>query len=155
MIRIVLAVLVLSIGAPGLARADELAPGARVRVTLLERKDAPPRVGTILSLPPGALELSTDSTATTIPRLQIARIEISRGMKSRTGHGATIGALFLGGAGAMVGLLLGSAIKEETPDGQAILGVGLGLSGAVVGAGLGALIGSGHHAERWETVPIR
>jgi hypothetical protein len=154
-IRILLAILALSILVPGSVRAEDLAPGARVRVTLLEQPDSPRLIGTIRSLPPDALELTTapDSPATTISRLQIARVEVSRGMKSRAGHGAVTGALIVGLAGAAGGLILGSAIREGDSSTDELVGIGFA-GGGLIGAVLGAAIGSGSRAESWETVKL-
>jgi hypothetical protein len=75
--------LLLATAAPALATGTTLAPGARVRVTLLARRHDW-IVGTLLGLPPGAIEIE-DSTARTIPRMDVAKVEISRGMHAHTG----------------------------------------------------------------------
>jgi hypothetical protein len=150
--KILLVLLALTIGIPGQAFAEGLAPGTRVRVTLIERQDAP-LVGTLLALPPAALEIRVepDSSARTILRPDIARLEVSGGMRSRAARGAVRGAIIVGGLGALGGFILGSMIRvEDSPETFA----GIGAAGGVLlGAGLGAITTEGRY-ERWRRVPL-
>jgi hypothetical protein len=142
----------IAMSSPGMAQAKEVAPGARVRVTLIDR--AQPRiVGTLLALPLAGLEMQAepDSVARTIARLDIARLEISGGMHSRGGRGAARGAAILGGLGMAFGLFLTSVVPEVEED-VALVSV-LGVGGALAGAGLGALMAQGQY-ERWSRVPV-
>lgn len=152
LIRTLLVLLALSIGLPCLGFAGELAPGARVRVTLIEHRDAP-LVGTLLALPPAALEMRVgpDSTARTILRPDIERLEISRGTRSRSSRGAVRGAVIVGGLGGLAGFVLGSFIPEGDYRAE-LTGTGLG-GGANLGAGLGALMAVGRY-ERWKRIPL-
>jgi hypothetical protein len=147
-----LVLLALSIGVPCQAFAQDLAPGARVRVTL-ERQGAP-LVGTLLALPPEALELRVepDSTARTILRPDIARLEISGGMRSRSSRGAERGALIVGAIGALAGFAFAAIIPTRFDYRPVLPVVGLG-GGALLGAGIGAITTRGRY-ERWETVPV-
>lgn len=134
------------------AIADEtpLAPGARIRVTLLERKTEPV-IGTLLALPPGAIEFE-DSLAHSVPRANVAKLELSRGMKAKTGQYALVGGILTAVAAGTFGYVLGSATDDN--DAPATLGGGLGLAGFLVGAGFGAIVGSGTKAEKWEKVEL-
>jgi hypothetical protein len=150
-VRVLLVVLALSVGGPWQAIAQELAPGARVRVTLIERA---PLVGTLVALPPAGLEIRfpPDSTVRTILRPDIERLEISDGTRSRVGRGAVRGALIVGGIGALGGFLLGMAPLDVEMDQADFVGIGL-VGGGLLGAGLGALMTAGRY-EKWKRVPV-
>jgi hypothetical protein len=145
--------LAFSIGVPSQVLAEDLVPGTRVRVTLLERRDAPV-VGTLLALPPSGLEMRVerDSTALTILRPDIERLEISRGTRSRSSRGAVRGALIVGGIGALGGFFFSWFPSEYGRDQAYLVGIG-GVGGALLGAGLGALMTAGRY-ERWKRVPV-
>jgi hypothetical protein len=143
------AAFLLSVAAPSFAAEGGLAPGARVRVTLIERhRDR--IVGTLLGLPPGAIEIE-DSTARSIPRVDVAKLEISRGMRAHTGSAAAKGAVLLGIVGVAVGAGFGGAIDD--PDAPLLMATVGGLGGALIGGVLGAAIGSSK-TEHWEKVAI-
>jgi hypothetical protein len=128
--------------------APELVEHARVRVTLIERERV---VGTLLEIRPDALRLETDSLVQSIPRAEIRKVEMSRGMVSSSGKGFHIGAIVGGLAGVVFGVLLAGIAESETGESQYVeAGVALGLFGAVTGGGLGALIGSSFENESWK-----
>jgi len=156
-VLLLLPLLALPLDAESRARQKEKPPavveeGSRVRITLLARKEEP-RVGQVLALPPGSIVFSTDSTDTTLSRLDIKRLEVSRGRRSSAGGGAVIGALVGATLFAIVGLSAATAgatdngSDDDNPAGVAIL---FGAGGAVVGGGLGALIGNQFHHEQWD-----
>ena len=131
-----------------------LEQGARVRVTLLAR-EAPQVTGSVLAIPTDSLVIAAepDSLARSIARIDIRKLEVSRGVHSNAGKGATIGAL-------IVGIALGCSVWSSTSiDGSSkesvAAGVAGGAVGAIVGAGLGALIGSASHRERWDDVRVK
>jgi hypothetical protein len=128
----------------------DVAPGARVRVTLLARPEAP-IIGSLLAYRPKSIVLAAepDSAERTFTRADLAKFEQSTGMHSKAGKGAVIGAV-LGGVGAgLLGALFASAIKEG--DSEAIPLV-LGVGGAVVGGLVGAALGEDTKHEGWERV---
>jgi hypothetical protein len=148
-----LALLLALLPGPALARTrvkaeppPVLAEGARVRVTLIAR-DSSRVVGTLLALRPEALDVETR----TIPRLDIRKLEISRGMHSKAGNYAGKAALVGLALGAYGGAKLGKDLGNERDD-AVVLGVVGGLLGALVYGGFGALIGSGIQEERWVEV---
>jgi hypothetical protein len=126
------------------------APGARIRVTLLERT-ATPIVGTLLALPPGTIEYE-DSLAHSVPRTSVAKLELSRGMKAKTVQYALVGGILTGVAVGTFGYIVGSSTDDDAAP--ATLGGGLGAAGFLVGMGFGAIIGSGTKAEKWERVEL-
>jgi hypothetical protein len=131
-----------------------LESGARVRVTLLAR-EAPQVTGIVLAIPTDSLVVAAepDSLARSIARLDIKKLEVSRGVHSNAGKGATIGALVIGVA---VGLtVLNAASIDGTSKDSVAAGIAGGAVGAIVGAGLGALIGSGSHREFWDDVRVK
>ena len=92
-----------------------------------------------------------------VPLAQVARLEVSRGLRSNAGRGALIGLV----VGVAVGVPLGLAAYEDTKrafygitpsQGQWVLGFGAG--GGAVGALVGALIGEWHKTELWKTLPV-
>lgn len=132
------------------AEEAPLAPGARVRVTLLAHPDAP-IVGSLLAYRPESLALAAepDSAERTFARADIARFERSTGMHNKAGKGALIGAVAGGVAAGLIGALFASAIKEENTEAIPIV---LGAGGAVVGGLVGAAIGEGSRYEGWEAI---
>jgi hypothetical protein len=134
------------------AAADEapLAAGARVRVTLLARQDAPV-VGTLLAYRPESLTLAAepDSAESTFARAAVGKLERSAGTYNNAGKGALYGALLGGASGFLLGTLFESAVKEGDTEGIA---VAVGAGGVVLGGLIGAVVGGGSRHERWETV---
>jgi hypothetical protein len=154
-----------------------LAPGARVRVSILRRAPADSTaepdsrshlglgsgdriVGRWLALRGDAIALRADhgrNAEMEILLSRIAQLEVSNRRRSRAGRGARIGLV----AGAIGGYVTGRVVGrgenfgETGGDPKAVFGVGLGIGGALVGAGLGALIGGRFHTDDWRTVRIR
>ena len=130
------------------ALADEIPPGARVRVTLLARPEAPV-VGSLLTYRPESIVLTAepDSLERTFARADVAKFERSTGMHNNAGKGAVIGAVVGGVAAGLLGALFASAIKEEGSDAIPLV---LGAGGAVVGGLVGAAVGEGSKHEGWE-----
>jgi len=128
----------------------DVAPGTRVRVTLLARPDAP-IIGSLLAYRPETLIVAAepDSAERTFARADLAKFERSTGMHNNAGKGAVIGAVAGGVAAGLLGALFASAIKEG--DAEAIPLV-LGVGGAVVGGLVGAAIGEDSKHEGWEEV---
>ena len=126
------------------------APGARARVTLIEKERV---VGTIRALPPQAILLAVepDSVERTIPYESIAKLEIQNGTKSRAGRYALIGGVIAAVPGALFGHELAQDL-EINPTEEFYMTAGGALAFGIVGAGIGALIGSGTKDPRWEQV---
>ena len=125
--------------------------GSRVRVTLLER-DAPKVKGWVLALPADSLRLATEPAldSIAIARIDVRKLELSRGMRSNAGRGATIGALI---GGVAFGLYVAGLASIEGTAGETwVAGIAGGAVGAIGGAGVGALIGSASKHERWKEV---
>ena len=147
MTRLVAALLLLACAT--VVHAD-VAPGQRVRVTLLARPQAPV-VGTVLAYRPESLALAAepDSAESTFALVDVAKLETSAGVHGNAGKGAVIGAL-VGGIGAgLLGALFANAVKEGDADAIPIV---LGVGGAIGGALIGAGIGEGSKHEKWEQV---
>ena len=132
------------------AACADVAPGTRVRVTLLAHPDAP-IVGSLLAYRPETLIVAAepDSAERTFARADLAKIEQSTGMHSKAGKGAVIGAVAGGVAAGLLGALFASAIKEGDSDAIPLV---LGVGGAVVGSLVGAAIGEDSKHEGWEEV---
>ena len=149
LLALVLALLTLPLEAAAL----EL--GARVRVTLLAR-EAPPVTGLVLAIPADSLVVTAepDSTRAAIARLDIRKLEVSRGMHSNAGRFATIGGIL---TGVTFGLIVVNDLQssEVTGGGVAVLGLGGAAIGWLLGAGVGALIGSGSKHEQWDDVRVK
>ena len=150
--------LALLIAAPAFAAPSETPPvlevGSRARVTLLAN-DTPKVVGSVLSLPADTLVLAAepDSAPRAIARLDIEKLELSRGLKSSSGKGATIGAVI---GMLWLGLSAAAVANVDGPTDDAVAAGFLGGAvGAIGGAGVGALIGSAFRHEQWEKVPPR
>jgi len=126
--------------------------GARVRVTLEERKQVVSRSGAVRyaldRLVGNATMLKSDTlvllpedadTPLSIPHSKIKEIEVSRGKRSNIGKGAWIGAVGGVVAGAVVGRL--SSGCDEEPRLCITVGAAIGAAGgAILGVGVGALI---------------
>ena len=126
--------------------------GSRIRVTLLAR-DSSKVIGSVLALSPDSIVMTTtvDTLPVTIARVDVKKLELSRGMKSNAGKGAGIGALV--GAVLLGALLASTGSVDGTSNGVAIAGMAGGALGAIGGAGLGAVIGSASRSEHWDKVP--
>jgi hypothetical protein len=141
------------------AQTSDLPPaGARVRVKQSEYGAG--------WLEGKLIELSADSAAIALTRTadtvrfatgRLVPVEVSQGLRARSGKGALLGL----GIGAGTGLILGIAASAEDCTGfcpvevgpAEIFGVSVLLGG--VGAGIGALIGSRSRSERWRPVNVR
>ena len=147
---------VLMLGLAAAAQAQDLVEGARVRVTLLARPQERV-VGSLLAIQGDSLAIRPDSVSLKVARADIAKLELSRGIKSRAGSGAKYGAIVGGLALGFLGVFAAEVANSESSDktSPVAAGVAYGLAGAVVGGGLGALIMSGSHHELWEEVPTR
>lgn len=138
---------ILIAGGTGLRAGDEAEPasGTRVRVELPGKGRR--LTGTLTESGPEGLVLTLpDEQRVTIPRVEIRRMEVSRGR--HRGKGALVGAA----VGLGVGLAF-SAAAGASCDGWGCLGAGALLvvgtpAVTVAGAGLGAAVGK----ERWQTV---
>lgn len=121
-------------------------PGARVRVTTVDvAREA--LIGALQRLDPASLTVLPElGAASTVPLQDVARFEVSRGVRSWTTAGA------LAGGALAVGLVL---LVDDTEDGQANRYDPLGVS-LPIGAVIGGLLGSRVLTERWEEVdPLR
>jgi hypothetical protein len=131
--------------------AAEAASGVRVRVHVSPRVDQPGKwrrvTGTLTDSGPDGLVLTLpDERRVTIPRVEIRRMEVSRGR--HRGKGALVGAAI----GLGVGLAVSGA-AGATCDGWGCLGAGFLLvvgtpAATATGAGVGAAVGR----ERWRPV---
>ena len=154
------ALLLLVAASPAFARARQkpaeppptVGVDSRIRVTLLAH-GSPKVIGSVLALSPDSLVMTTtvDTLPTTIARVDMKKLELSRGMHTNAGKGAGIGALV---GAVLLGSLLAAAVSVDgTSNDVAIAGMAGGVVGAVGGAGLGALLGSASRSERWDKVP--
>lgn len=129
--------------------------GARVRVTLASSEKlvgtlAGAHRDTLLVRPVDAQE------ARALPLGTLTRLEVSRGIHSRTGRGALIGLVGGAAAGAAGGMIAcaGGNCVHNGEDLTTLVPVALGIGTGVLGAGVGALLGSGVRGESWATVPL-
>lgn len=153
----------------GAAHSAPVEPGARVRVTILERApadslllpagiDSGDRIkGTLLSAGPHGLGLAVGDDpgdTLTIARELVADFEASAGKRSRTGRGAMIGLLS--------GIVGGFAFAEYFTSSEGVsrdseklaFRFGFVTVGGLGGLGLGALVGSICRTERWRRAPL-
>ncbi|MEO6463577.1 MAG: hypothetical protein ABIP29_10930, partial [Candidatus Eisenbacteria bacterium] len=106
-------------GLPTSVRGAPLAPGTRLRVTVLERAPAESLfvgegsqagrsfLGRVLERQGDGLVLEPDAAAgtrLTLHRPAIVKLEISRGPRSRTGRGALLGLIGGGLGGTLLGI---------------------------------------------------
>lgn len=169
-LRAAVAATVLSSVAPNAACAQDgpapsgetaLAPGTRVRVTVLGPRAGGVRlVGTVVALRADTLVARFDDGApTAVARGEMLRLEVSRGMRRRTGQGAALGAL----GGALIGAVWGASSDEDCrPSNEPCIDVyGTGttafLGAAVVGGAgalVGAVVGSQARREAWRRLDV-
>ena len=143
-------ILIFAFGLPavgkGLAAQDSPLAGSRVRVFL----QATPQManGRLVSTSADSIWLDVGPEGTVgIGRDEIGRAERFMGVRGHARQGALIGF----GAGAALGVIIGSTASTEDVDSgtfAVFFGLGLGAGGAL----LGAVIGSSVRREHW--VPI-
>ncbi len=137
-------------GALRAQRADDLAPGTRIRVTA-PRSSLDPYVGALVRLSAEAITLAPDhgDSQLTLPLNRVRRIEVSEGEKSKVVTGAAIG--FGVGATASLLFLAGFCASSDTicgGDEWITAFAVIALPPTLVGAGIGLLI----RTERWREV---
>ena len=133
--------------------STDLVPGRRIRV---QQHQGTMVQGALVSVSDTALTLRTSETDTVVvARAAIAKVEVYEGTKSKAGKGAVTGLLIGGGIGVVLGVATASSTEgtllESSPGSYA---VGSGLLFGALGAGVGALIGSGSHTEKWQSVVL-
>ena len=138
---------------PGVLGAQDatLVPGARLRVTSEHRI---PRIetGRYSALTDTTLVLSRDTTLLPLPRVDISRVEVSRGRKPGI-VGGVVGLLVGAAAG---GVIACTANRDDygvfcggQDDTKLVIGAAIG---GAAGAALGALL---FRRERWTEVGLR
>jgi hypothetical protein len=138
---------------PGVLGAQDatLVPGARLRVTSEHRI---PRIetGRYHALTDTTLVLSRDTTLLPLPRVDISRVEVSRGRKPGI-VGGVVGLLVGAAAG---GVIACTANRDDygvfcggQDDTKLVIGAAIG---GAAGAALGALL---FRRERWTEVGLR
>jgi hypothetical protein len=136
----------LTVCAQGLAAQDPPLTGSRVRVFL--RATPQMAIGRLVSASADSIWLDVGPEGTVgIGREEIGRAERFMGVRGNARQGALIGF----GAGAALGVIIGSTASTEDVDSgtfAVFFGLGLGAGGAL----LGAVIGSSVRREHW--VPI-
>ena len=124
--------------------------GQRVRVTT----DSGAWIGMLVQQDSTSLTLHgpglSDSSAVTLPRDRIRRLEISAGRQSNAGKGALIGL----GIGAATGLALGIGCASSDSLFQCTGGevVQATLIFGFIGGGVGGLVGMASSSERWKLI---
>ena len=88
--------------------------------------------------PPGRLELS-----------ELAKLEVSRGMKGNAGTGALIGA----GVGLVGGIVAGILFSPENDD-YGLVYMSIAMSTFVGATAIGAVTGAFIKTEKWQELPI-
>lgn len=148
-----LALAALTLGTPVHPLSAQLETGQLVRVTLAGDGRV---TGTLAALSADDLVLAAGGETRTIPRADVARLEVSQGSYSRWKTGAVVGAA-VGAVGTFLVLNSGSPASTNICDSGnnqdaigmgpclALAGFGGGLGGALVGGVVGSLIRS----ERW------
>lgn len=139
------------------AQAEELEPGARIRVIThdLERvvgtfggmaNDTllivPVRRGALIPLVPDSLGRLR------LPLTSMRRVQVSDGFRNGAAEGARLGFLIGGAAVGGAMFIVCSGMDDCPRMGVPLLYGGLG---AVAGAGIGAMVGQGN-GERWRTI---
>jgi hypothetical protein len=130
------------------APPEALQSGRRVRVHLDQPRSKV--VGNVVRVSADTLVIVPDEdprNELALSALNVRRVDISRGQRSRAGRGALVGAL----GGAVLGTAaLVYACSDSCIGAVPLLGLPPG--GALIGAGIGAVIGSLIHTERWQRV---
>jgi hypothetical protein len=157
-LALTLTIMCLPLLAESLSAQEAAHDGDRVRVTWLSPNShfgAENEIGTLTFLTPDSIIITTEEENVRIPLREILRVAGSRGMKTRTGKGALIGA-FVGAAGGGFTALLAcsTGCRSSGGDFEGIVAAGLVGSGALVGSGIGAIIGSVIHREAWKPVSL-
>ena len=163
---------VLAVSSSGDPAAQPVPAGTRVRVThtyacvrnpagQVQCSATFPRtrftrvVGTMVTLAADSMILRTNQAeALALPFPSIARLEISRGQKSRVAAGVGYGALAGFGTGAIVGVVLCRPGCGDETDLTPLVALVTGGIGAGAGALIGGLIGANSRSDRWERVPL-
>jgi hypothetical protein len=149
---LILPLVVIAVGAQ--SAGGQVDSGARVRVTT-DSLGQQRLVGTLLSADSDSLRLRSarDHQPVAVSTASVVRLEQSHGRRTRSGHGAAVGALVGGGAGLLLGLIASGENDswfEIGPGEIAAASVFLAAGGALIGV----LIGAASHTERWEPVPV-
>ena len=141
----IFAIALLVVLTPVVLIAEPIAPGARVRVTLMG--EAQPVVGTLVDVNQTSLSLLSDDIGKemTFSRASIDAIDQSVGRNHKVGTLGLIGA----GVGLVVGILKGSDPRNS--DTEYIKYVA---RYAAIGALTGGFIGYCVSTDRWERVPF-
>jgi hypothetical protein len=155
-----LAVALLALAAPALAQ--ELQPGARVRVTAPIVRGSSRFVGTVASMDSGRIVLRLDPTVRqdargdtiSIPLALVRRVEVSLGRTTGRGRrdAARTGALAGVALGTALGMVLGSGSDQNGAKNPWTTSLWLAPAVGALGAGAGALVGTSQH-EQWRVVP--
>ena len=142
--------LLASVPSPGRAQqAQQLAPGARVRVWTLERQNEK-QMATLVGLRGDTLLLQAEGKADTmrIARAAVTKLEASVGRRSNVILGLFVGAA----AGGTTGYVLGKGLDHSSVCGSGCEWA-VAAPFAAVGAVLGALVGAVTHTEHWKALP--
>jgi hypothetical protein len=137
---------------PEVAPRHELEAGHRVRVHLFQPRSKV--TGHVVRVTADTLVIIPEEDAPheiALSATNVRRLELSRGLRSRTGRGALLG--FLAGAvGGYVGL---AAFCGDSGCIGAVALLAVIPAGALFGAGIGAGVGSQIRTERWQAVAWR
>ncbi len=136
-----------------------LAPGDRIRVVARRALNPPLREGTVLAVGADSLvlRLQPRGDSVVMQMAQVTSLEVSRGWRSNTRKGLTIGAV----SGVVLGAVAGAATYKPCVS-QCYIDFGAGpsvaggaLLGGLVGLAMGSVIGSLRQSEQWARVPLR
>jgi hypothetical protein len=159
-IKVWLAAVLLSI--PSLGKAQGVSafdPGQRIRLVQGGRLYT---VGRFAAIRQDSISLVTSGNqVVTVPLQTVIRVEVSRGVRARTGTGAVTGFAVGAGTGLVAAVLMDLLVRELTStfgagergfaaDEYLSLSVSTGAAGAI----LGTLIGSAVRRESWRPVPV-
>lgn len=155
-----LAVALLALAAP--AFAQELQPGARVRVTAPVVRGSSRLVGTVASMDSARIVLRLDPDARqtargdtiSIPLALVRQVEVSLGRNAGRGRreGVRTGAITGVALGTALGLVLGSGSDPNGTRSPWTTALWLAPAAGALGAGAGALVGTSQ-PEQWRVVP--